>query len=174
MSRFPVYIERVLGHEGGFTPNPKDPGNWTGGKPGVGQLRGTNWGIAAASYPTLDIARLTRAEAIAIYERDFWDTVKGDELPPMLAFQALDVAVNHGPSRARRLLQAAAGVATDGIIGPITLAALRAADPNDLTFRFLAERLDFYTSLPTWGVFGKGWTRRVADNLRFAAQDNPA
>lgn len=172
MSRFPDFIERVLGHEGRFTANPKDPGNWTGGRVGVGTLKGTNWGIAANSYPNIDIAHLTRAEAIAIYERDFWDAVRGDDLPPMLAFQALDVAVNHGPSRARRMLQLAAGVLDDGIIGPITLAALRAADRNDLTFRFLAERLDFYTSLPTWGAFGKGWTRRVAGNLRFAALDN--
>lgn len=174
MSRFPVFIERVLGHEGRFTANRADPGNWTGNKVGVGELKGTNWGIAAGSYPSLNIAGLTREDAIRIYERDFWDAVRGDELPPMLAFQALDVAVNHGPSRARKLLQLAAGVAADGVIGPITLAALRAADPNDLTFRFLAERLDFYTSLPTWGVFGKGWTRRVAGNLRFAAMDNPA
>lgn len=174
MSRFPDFIERVLGHEGRFTAHSGDPGNWTGNKVGVGELKGTNWGIAANSYPHLDIVRLTRDEAIAIYHRDYWDTVRGDELPPMLAFQALDVAVNHGPSRARKMLQQAAGVLADGVIGPITLAALRAADPNDLTFRFLAERLDFYTSLPTWGVFGKGWTRRVAGNLRYAAQDNPA
>lgn len=174
MSRFPDFIERVLGHEGRFTLNRKDPGNWTGGAVGAGTLKGTNWGIAAASYPKVDIRNLTRAQAIAIYERDFWGEVQGDKLPPMVAFQALDVAVNHGPSRARRLLQRAAGVVDDGVIGPITLAALRAADPNDLTFRFLAERLEFYTVLPTWDTFGKGWARRVAGNLRFAAQDNPA
>lgn len=172
MSRFPQFIERVLGHEGGFTTNRKDPGNWTSGVPGVGALKGTNWGIAASSYPSVNIRALTREQAIAIYRRDFWDAVRGDVLPPAVAYQALDVAINHGQDRARRMLQRAAGVVDDGRIGPITLAALRQADPNDLVFRFLAERLEFYTSLSTWPTFGKGWTRRVAANLRYAAADN--
>lgn len=172
MSRFPEFIERVLGHEGGFTLNRKDRGNWTSGIVGVGKLKGTKWGISAMSYPHLDIASLTREQAIAIYRRDFWDAVKGDQLPPMLAYQALDVAVNHGPDRGRRLLQRAARVVDDGIIGPITLAALKRSDPNDLTFLFLAERLEFYTTLSTWSEFGKGWARRVAGNLRYAAADN--
>lgn len=172
MSRFPEFIERVLGHEGGFTNHRKDRGNWTSGVVGVGALKGTKWGISAMAYPHLNIAALTREQAIAIYHRDFWSAVKGDQLPPMLAFQALDVAINHGADRARRLLQRAAGVLDDGIIGPITLAALRRADPNDLTLLFLAERLEFYTSISTWPTFGKGWTRRVAANLRYAAADN--
>ena len=51
----------VLGHEGGYTADPADPGNWTGGAPGRGECRGTNWGISAASYPYLPIRALTRA-----------------------------------------------------------------------------------------------------------------
>ena len=38
--------------------------------------------------------------------------------------------------------------------------------------RFNAERLRFYTKLSTFGSFGKGWVRRVADNLSHAANDN--
>jgi len=34
--------------------------------------------------------------------------------------------------------------------------------------RFNAERLEFMTSLTTWPAFGKGWVRRVAENLRAA------
>lgn len=172
MSRFPEFIERALGHEGGFTANRRDRGNWTSGVVGVGALKGTKWGISAMAYPHLNIAGLTREQAIAIYRRDFWDAVKGDLLPPMVAFQALDVAINHGVDRARRMLQRAARVLDDGIIGPITLAALRKADQNDLTFLFLAERLEFYTSISTWPTFGRGWARRVAANLRYAAADN--
>lgn len=35
-----------------------------------------------------------------------------------------------------------------------------------------AERLVFYTKLGTFTSFGKGWVRRVAQNLIHAAADN--
>jgi lysozyme family protein len=160
MSRFAAYIDRVLGHEGGYVNNPQDPGGET------------NWGIAKRSYPHVDIKALTRAQAVEIYRRDFWDQVHGEELPPALAFQALDAAVNHGIGNAVRWLQRAAGVADDGHFGPVSLAALKAASENDLLLRFNGVRLRFYTDLSTWPTFGRGWARRVAGNLMFAAEDN--
>ena len=38
--------------------------------------------------------------------------------------------------------------------------------------QFNAERLEFYAKLQTFDTFGRGWARRVAGNLRYAAQDN--
>ena len=157
---FPKLIERVLGHEGGYVNNPRDPGGET------------NWGIAKRSYPNVDIKRLTRDGAIAIYRRDFWDRVQGDKLPPAVAFQVLDACVNHGQGNAVRWLQRAACVADDGVLGPVTLAAVRKADPADLVLRFNAARLEFYTNLSTWQTFGRGWARRLAGNLRIATEDN--
>lgn len=172
MDRFDVFIARLLGHEGGYSSDRNDPGNWTGGRVGVGKLVGTKFGIAANTYPTLDIKNLTWEQAKAIYRRDFWTAAKADKLAPAVGFQLLDGAVNSGISRATHWLQRAARVADDGIIGPITLKALAAADPNDLAFRFLAERLEFMTGLGNWPRYGKGWARRIAQNLRFAAEDN--
>ena len=160
MDRFDVFIERLLSHEGGYVNHPSDPGGET------------KWGISKRSYPNVDIARLTREQAIAIYRRDFWEKSRADDLPPAVGFQLLDAAVNSGIGQATRWLQVAAGVADDGVIGPATLGALRIADPNDLVMRFCAERLDFMTRLSTWPQFGKGWARRIAQNLRYAAQDN--
>jgi lysozyme family protein len=157
---FPKMVERVLSHEGGYVNHPKDPGGET------------NWGIAKRSYPNVNIRTLTREGAIAIYRRDFWDRVQGDKLPPAVAFQAFDAAVNHGIGNAVRWLQRAACVADDGVIGPVTLAAIRKADPGDLVLRFNAVRLEFYAKLTTFPTFGRGWTRRVAGNLRLAADDN--
>ena len=45
-------------------------------------------------------------------------------------------------------------------------------DANDIVFIFNAERLEFYTNLRIWQTFGKGWARRIAGNLRWAAKDN--
>ena len=61
--RFAAAFAVVLGHEGGYTADPTDPGNWTGGAPGRGECRGTNWGISAASYPDLPIRALTPDQA---------------------------------------------------------------------------------------------------------------
>lgn len=157
---FDAFIDRVLSHEGGLVDDPRDPGGLT------------KYGIAKRSYPHLDIRSLTRAQAIDIYRRDFWDRVQGDKLPKQFAFQALDAAVNHGIGNAVRWMQRAAGVADDGVIGPLTLAAISRADPADLVLLFNAERLAFYTKLTTFDAFGRGWVNRVAGNLRHAAGDN--
>lgn len=124
ISTFDRAFAIVLGHEGGYTADPMDPGNWTGGAPGRGECRGTNWGISAASYPDLPIRTLTPDQARAIYRRDYWDRVRGDRLPPSLALLVFDAAVNCGAGRAARWLQGALGVAQDGVVGEITIAAL--------------------------------------------------
>ena len=169
---FDAYIARILSHEGGYSADRSDPGNWTGGKPGVGVLKGTKFGIAANTYPNLDIKDLTWEKAKEIYRRDFWVASKAGQLPPAVGFQLLDGAVNSGIGRATQWLQRAARVADDGVLGPVSRAAIMAADPSDLAMRFLAERLEFMTGLRNWGVHGKGWARRIAANLRFAADDN--
>ncbi len=172
MNRFDIYIERVLSTEGGYTNNSNDPGNWTGGRVGVGELRGTKYGISAASYPTLDIQNLTRNDAIAIYKRDFWETSEADLLPNAVAYSALDGAVNSGCTRSIQWIQQAAGVADDGRWGPVTAAAVKAANPNDLLLRYNSYRLTFMTGLVEWEYAGKGWARRIAKNLLFGAEDN--
>ena len=162
----PALLDRVfaavIGHEGGYTTAVADPGNWTGGRCGVGECRGTNWGISAAAYPTLNIAALTQDQAKAIFQRDYWNRVRGDELPPGLALLVVDAAYNNGVDRAARWLQQAAGVAKDGALGPRTLAAVRAADPLALGAEFMALRTAFMAGLPGWRTFGLGWSRRLA------------
>jgi lysozyme family protein len=153
----------VVSTEGGLSLNPADPGNWTG--PGrTGTLRGTKWGISAASYPTLDIAALTIDAAKEIYRRDYYDKIAGDHLPPPLALIVFDAAVNSGVSRAARWLQTALGVHADGVIGPATLAAIEAQAGRgaDLCAEVMARRMVFDASLPTFPTFGLGWCRRLA------------
>ena len=153
----------VVGEEGGFTNNPADPGNWTGGRCGAGRCAGTKFGISAAAYPAVDIEALTPAAAQAIYQRDYWDKVQGDALPAPLALLVFDAAVNNGVGRAIRWLQMAAGVEADGVLGAATLAAVagRAGDGAALMAEFQAQRLSFMAGLPTWRTFGLGWARRL-------------
>lgn len=146
-------MKRLLGNEGGFVDNPKDPGG------------ATNYGItekvARAHGYQGDMRSLPMTTAIAIYERDYWTPIKADQLPDHLRFHVFDAAVNSGTSQAIKWLQRAAGVNEDGIIGPRTLSASSIVTPA----KYSAIRLRFMTSLSTWSTFGKGWARRIADNL---------
>lgn len=155
-------LEHIFGHEGGFTDNRADPGNWTGGKVGVGKLLGTKFGIAANSYPKLDIRNITLGDAAEIYRRDYAAKVRFDDLPSGLDFAMLDFAINSGPSRAAKYLQRVVGAVDDGQIGPATIAAVANADVKATINRLCDKRLAFLQQLPTWGKFGKGWGRRVA------------
>lgn len=161
MDNFARCFAFTLGAEGGYTNNPDDPGNWTGGQVGQGDLRGTKFGISAAAYPKLDIANLTEVMAEDIYRRDYWTPLHGDALALPLALVAFDAAVNAGPRRAVTWLQQAAGQTADGVLGPVTLAALSAGNALLLAREALVRRLDFSTRLPTWPNFGLGWSRRI-------------
>ncbi|MGB5886358.1 MAG: glycosyl hydrolase 108 family protein [Acinetobacter venetianus] len=169
---FEKAFERLIGHEAGYSIDKRDPGNWTGGKVGIGILKGTKFGIAANTYPNLDIKNLTLEQAKAIYKKDWWDKLGADSLHSSIVFQLWDFAGNAGKPRAIKELQQVAGVSADGIIGPKTIAAVKAMDVNDVLLKLTAERLKFYTSLSTWSTYGKGWTNRVAENLIYAAADN--
>lgn len=167
-----IWLVRIVGHEGGFSDNRLDPGNWTGGIVGRGALKGTKFGISAGSYPDLDIERLSMAEAVFIYQRDYVRPLHLGRYRDGVAFQLLDFGVNAGPGRAIRCLQKALGVSTDGVVGPLTLAALDARSEGDVIMLLLAERIDFLTYRRNWADAGKGWMRRVADNLRYGAADS--
>lgn len=169
---FEIAFQRLISHEGGYSNDRNDPGNWTGGKVGLGKLLGTKFGLAANTYPNLDIKNLTIDQAKLIYKKDWWDKLGADQLHPAIVYQLWDFAINAGKSRAVKELQQVAGVPDDGIIGPKTIAAVKVMEVNDVLLMLAAERLKFYTSLSTWDRYGKGWTNRVAENLIYAAQDN--
>ena len=170
MIDFDQAFDRLIGHEGGYSDDQRDLGNWTSGKVGVGELKGTKYGIAAHSYPYLDIKNLTLEQAKEIYKRDFWDII--GQAHPAIKFQLFDAAVNHGHGNAIRFLQRAVKVADDGQWGKFSQAALVAMEHNDVLLRFVAFRLRFWASLRSFDVYGRGWTSRGGDNLLYAADDN--
>lgn len=169
---FDIAFARVIGHEGGFQNDPNDRGNWTTGRVGEGENKGTKFGLAAMTYPDLDIEGLTVEQAKEIYLRDWWYALDMPQFMPAMQYQMFDAAINHGMRNATKMLQRAVGSPDDGIIGPNTMRAVRAMHLGDILLLFLAERLEFFTDIKTFDRYGRGWSRRVAGNLRLAAQDN--
>lgn len=161
MDNFARCFSFTLGAEGGFTKTASDPGNWTGGAVGHGELRGTKYGISAAAYPGLDIANLSEQDAENIYRHDYYDKLFCDELELPLALVLFDGAVNAGVRRAVIWLQQAANLPVDGIFGATSLEAAKTAAGLALAREMLARRIDFYAKLPSWQDFGLGWSRRV-------------
>lgn len=156
VSRFNEAADIVLGHEGNFQAIRNDRGNWTSGKVGVGELKGTKYGITAMTYPSVDIKNLTLDEARAIYKRDFWDKINGDALEPALALVAFDTAINSGVGRAIQFLN----------------------QTNDVT-EFLNVRRKFVRGLRLYNeianaargtTWGKVWENRINTLEQQAAQ----
>ncbi len=161
---FQQIFDRLIGHEGGYVNDLQDPGGET------------NWGVtkrtAQANGYTGNMKTMTRQQAYEIYRRAFWLRYNCEQMPDAVAYQFFDAAVNHGFGNASRMLQRAVGVLDDGIIGKYSLEAINRNPISDTLMVLNGERLNFYTRLKNFDRFGKGWVNRVAQNLRYGAQDN--
>jgi lysozyme family protein len=160
---FETVVHMVLEHEGGYVNHPSDPGGET------------KYGISKRAYPDVDIAELTEDDAADIYKRDYWDRIKGDDLPAGVACVVMDYAVNSGISRASKALQSVCGIANgDGIIGPASLNAVWTTVKNtseeDVINAVTTQRQEFIRALKIYETFGKGWERRI-DETRAKAME---
>lgn len=154
-------LSLVLAHEGGYVNHPNDPGGPT--MKGVIQRVYDSY-RKLKGLPTQSVKFIDNDEIAEIYKKQYWDLVKGGDLPAGLDYAVFDFAVNSGVSRAIRYLQRLVEVDDDGVIGAGTLAAIYAkAKENEegLIGAYCANRLAFVKSLNTFPVFGTGWTRRI-------------
>lgn len=163
-ANFEKSLKRVLVYEGGYSNHPSDPGGPT--MKGVIQ-RVYDGYRKRKGLPTRSVQYLAENELHEIYRTQYWDLVRGDELPPGVDFVVFDGAVNSGPSQSVKWLQRALGVKADGNIGEATLAAASTANRTALINGICDRRLAFLKALRTWPVFGKGWGSRVADVRRW-------
>jgi lysozyme family protein len=158
-ANFESALKAVLHHEGGFVNHPADPGGMT--NLGVTKKVWEEWVGHEVDEKTM--RGLTPELVGPMYRKKYWDKIRGDDLPEGVDYAVFDAAVNSGPGRAAKWLQACVGVEQDGGIGPKTLAAVAAFDPKDLVEDYAKRRLSFLMDLPHWGTFGKGWSRRVTE-----------
>lgn len=148
---------------GGWTIHRGDPGNWTGGKVGKGVLKGTKYGIAANTYPDLDIKNLTRAQADQIYMRDYWPKSWGDQWPMGFDQITYDATVNSGPGRGPLWTCRALGFAKADLAATTKAHALPTEQKIAAIKRAVSgQRMGFLRGLGTFQLFGKGWTKRCA------------
>lgn len=128
MASFERAVAWVLEHEGAETDDPDDPGGRT------------RFGLSQRAHPTLNIAALTREQAVQVYRLRYWRKIRGGALPEALGLALMDYAVLQGTPTAVRALQGILGVPVDGVLGPRTLAAIDARPPGPLVRELLAVR----------------------------------
>jgi lysozyme family protein len=154
-------LKMLLHHEGGFVNHPKDPGGMT------------NLGVTKKVYDAwigresteAEMRALTPADVGPIYKKNYWDKVRGDDLPAGVDWAAFDWAVNSGAGRPAKAIQRIVGATQDGAIGPKTLQAVMDVEPEKIVEGVYDIRQKFYESLKTFDTFGRGWTRRNQETL---------
>ena len=159
MSNYEKCLEIILHHEGGYVNHPKDPGGET--NLGVTKRVYEEWG------GTKDMKDLTVEDVAPIYQENYWNRVRGDDLPAGLDLCVFDFGVNAGTGRSAKFLQRLVGTTVDGGIGPATIGAVNAyvqIEGIEATIEaFQNSRQEYYESLSTFETFGRGWTRRVEE-----------
>lgn len=158
---FDLSLERMLRSEGGFVDHPKDPG-------GVTNLGVTKrvWEDFTGTKVTVDEMRaLTVEDVTELYRTNYWNLIRGNDLPHGLDYAVFDYAVNSGGGRAGRHIQEVVGTTVDGGIGPNTIQAINDFCEEygvlECVDRLLSKRIEFLKGLDHWETFGKGWTKRV-------------
>lgn len=162
---FGLAFHALLKHEGGFVNHPKDPGGMTN----LGVTKRAWEDYVGHPVDEAQMRALTPETVETFYRERYWYVIGADSLPGGVDYCVFDCTVNSGPRQAVRLLQRAARIKDDGILGPNTLNAVRGMDPRLLISRYTAARLDFLQKLPAFTTFGKGWVRRVREVETLAA-----
>lgn len=151
----------TIKHEGGYVDHPSDPGGATNLGITIGTL--SNWLGRPASKA--EVKSLTVDKVKPIYKKNYWDRVKGDDLPSGVDYAVYDFAVNSGVSRSSIYLQNIVGSAPDGKIGPQTIKDVNAYVEQfggaQLVNEICSQRQAFLERLSTFPTFGRGWTTRV-------------
>jgi lysozyme family protein len=175
MAEFNQAFKVILKHEGGFQKLPNDKGNWTGGRIGVGELKGTKYGISAAQFPELDIQNLTVEQASEIYKSEYWfyDGIESQPIADKLA----DLGVLFGVSVAVSVMQLTLQSIDPtqpitGKFGPITLGHINQAGETSLLTSYKANMLTHAFNVvaknPAERAFIGNWGNRINcedDNL---------
>ena len=163
---FEKALEFTLKWEGGYTlhKNPTEPyytfaGIYQGAYP--------NW----EGWELIRKGQMEKAKELVkdFYLLHFWKPLKADHMPEKVAMAVFDTAVNIGVRRAVRGIQRAVGVVPDGVIGSVSIRAIREREERELTRDYLKRRIVYYAKLSCerFNVYKRGWINRVFDLMEF-------
>ena len=154
---FKECLDLVLKSEGGFVNHPSDPGGMTN----LGVTKRV-WEEYTGHEADEKIMRgLTPEKVAPLYEQRYWRPTYCEVLPRGLDLLIFSMGINAGTGRCVKLLQSSIGCVADGVIGPRTMELIKSANVADLIRKYSEARREYYRSLKTFPIFGKGWLARV-------------
>lgn len=155
---FIIAVNQVLKNEGGLANKKHDKGGLT------------KYGITKQYYPHLDIRNLTKQQAIDIYQKDYWQKIKGDWIKHQsVANYLLDTSIHIGVSGSVKILQNILDVTTDryGVIDHNTLNALNMMEPKDILSKYKVHKVRYLSKIcirdNTQCRFLPGWIKRAVN-----------
>ena len=168
MANVDKLVPHILKWEGEYVNDPDDLGG------------ATNMGVTLTTYkaycrrkgypvPTQErLENLSKEEFTEILKTMYWDACKADNIESQsVANSIVDWAWNSGTSTAVKEVQRTLGVAADGIIGNITLAAINSHSPLPLFGKIKQARIAYIERIcaarPANLKFYKGWMNRIND-----------
>ena len=168
MSSITEMAEAIVAREGGFVDDPDDPGGATQYGVSLAALRRLGIDLTGDGRITVaDVRKVSRAEAVELFLKEYYDRPRIKALPEMLQASVFDMQVNSG-SNAIRILQNLLNemghdLHVDGVIGPQTaVAARKAAElaPEHLCDAYAIARRNFYYSLADARPTSRKYVRR--------------
>lgn len=147
--------EEIVAREGGYVNDPDDPGGATKYGVTIHTLRRLGLDLTGDGVVGVaDVRRLSRAQAVDIFIRHYFERPRIAALPVAVQASAFDMYVNAGNNAVKilqRLLRDMGyAIAVDGAIGPQTIgAAGDAADPDPVALRdaYGVARRNYYFRL---------------------------
>ncbi len=173
---------QIVAREGGYVNDPDDPGGPTKYGVTLATLQRLGRDITGDGRVTLkDVKALLQADARDIFIDNYFRAPQIDRLPTVLQASVFDMFVNSG-KQAIRILQRllndmGQSVTVDGVIGPQTIAAAKAAQmaaPDYLADAYGIARRNYYYRLadkrPSLRKYARrrnggkgGWIRRAEE-----------
>lgn len=173
MADFTKAFELMIANEGGYVNDPSDPGGET--YKGVARKMQSKW----AGWTTIDMLKrqtgfpanldkdIDLQESVKdFYQVNFWDKIKGDQISDQaIANSIFDFGVNAGTGTSSILAQMVIGAKADGVIGPQSVAAINAFNPEHFLAAFTVAKIARYISIvkkrPTSRKYFYGWICRA-------------
>ncbi|MGB3554522.1 MAG: holin-associated N-acetylmuramidase [Jannaschia sp.] len=158
----------IVAREGGFVNDPDDPGGATNHGVTIHTMRRLGLDLDRdGDVDVADVRRLDRDKAIDIFVEHYFNRVRVNTLPPVLQASVFDMYVNAGANAVRilqRLLnRMGQKVSVDGVIGPLTARAARAAAeaaPDHIADAYGIARRNYYYDLADRRPSSRKYARR--------------
>ena len=165
-ANFPACLQIILREEGGNDDDPRD----RGGRTSRGIIQ-REWDAYRETHPKLpaDVWKAPQKDINAIYRNQYWNPYC-DDLPAGIDLCFFNASVNSGRQQAVKEVQRALGTRVDGMMGVVTIAAIKEYPDFQLLIHKISEqRRAFYRMLRQFPIYGRGWMART-DRIEAAAK----